>query len=72
MAWMSVAAVGDASNDRELLQQAGRSAAMGSATPDVAACADIVVPPSDQLGVLDAFAWFFPDLADQLLEVPAA
>ena len=58
-----VAAVGDAANDAEMLRQAGRSAAMGSAPLDVRACADIVVPPSGDLGVLDAFAWFFPDLA---------
>jgi len=58
-----VAAVGDAANDAEMLRGAGWSAAMGSAPPDVRACADIVVPPSRDLGVLDAFAWFFPDLA---------
>lgn len=62
-----VAAVGDAPNDRELLSMAGRSAAMGGAPPDVVACADIAVPPSSETGVLEAFAWFFPDLADQLL-----
>jgi Cof subfamily protein (haloacid dehalogenase superfamily) len=67
-----VAAVGDAANDRELLLMAGRSAAMGVATPDVAACADIVVPPSSESGVLDAIAWFFPDLAELLLAEPAA
>lgn len=62
-----VAAVGDAPNDTEMLRGAGRSAAMGSAPPEVRACADVVVPSSGDLGVLDAFAWFFPDLAGQLL-----
>jgi hypothetical protein len=58
-----VAAVGDAPNDREMLRLAGRSAAMGSAPLEVRACADVVVPPSRDLGLLDALAWFFPDLA---------
>jgi len=57
-----IAAVGDAANDMEMLRVAGRSAAMGSAGLDVQACADVVVPSSRDLGVLDAFAWFFPDL----------
>lgn len=58
-----VAAVGDAPNDSQMLRLAGRSAAMLSAPPDVHAVADIVVPSSSESGVLDAFAWFFPDLA---------
>lgn len=58
-----VAAVGDAPNDTQMLRLAGRSAAMISAPPDVYAVADIVVPSSSESGVLDAFAWFFPDLA---------
>jgi hydroxymethylpyrimidine pyrophosphatase-like HAD family hydrolase len=61
-----VAAVGDAANDIEMLWSAGRSAAMGSASLEVRACADIVVPPSSDGGLLDAFASFFPDLADVL------
>ena len=61
-----VAAVGDAANDTEMLRHAGRSAAMGSAPPEVRSSADMVVPPSGDLGVLDAFAWFFPDLAAEL------
>lgn len=61
-----VAAVGDAANDTEMLRVAGRSAAMGSAPGEVGACADIVVPASGDLGVLHAFAWFFPDLAGEL------
>jgi len=34
-----------------------------SAPLEVRACVDIVVPASGDLGVLGAFAWFFPDLA---------
>jgi hypothetical protein len=66
-----VAAVGDAPNDTQMLRIAGRSAAMASAPADVHAAADIVVPSSSETGVLDAFAWFFPDLAAALpLPVP--
>lgn len=61
-----VAAVGDAANDLEMLWAAGRSAAMGSAPAEVRVCADVVVPPASELGVLDAFAWFFPDLASEI------
>jgi hydroxymethylpyrimidine pyrophosphatase-like HAD family hydrolase len=61
-----VAAVGDAMNDTEMLRAAGRSAAMGSAPAEVRAAADIVVPDSSDDGVVDAFSWFFPDLADTL------
>jgi hydroxymethylpyrimidine pyrophosphatase-like HAD family hydrolase len=68
----AVAAVGDAANDLELLTMAGRSAAMGNAPAHVAAAADIVVPPSSASGVLHAFAWFFPDLADAFLDAEAA
>ncbi len=57
-----IAAVGDAMNDVEMLRAAGRSAAMGRAPAEVRAAADIVVPTSDEDGVLDAFAMFFPDL----------
>lgn len=58
----SVAAVGDAPNDTEMLRVAGRSAAMGSAPPEVRAAADVVVPASDLAGVVDALSWFYPDL----------
>ena len=68
----AVASVGDGTNDRELLLMAGRSAAMGDALPEIAACADITVPSSGESGILHAFAWFFPDLADQLLDARAA
>jgi len=61
-----VAAVGDAPNDTQMLRFAGRSAAMASAPADVQLAADVVVPSSSETGVLDAFAWFFPDLAASL------
>jgi hypothetical protein len=38
----------------------------GDGARQVRRCADLVVPPSDELGVLDAFAWFFPDLAPEI------
>ncbi|MFN8623766.1 MAG: HAD family hydrolase [Chloroflexota bacterium] len=69
---VEVAAVGDGSNDRELLSMAGRSAAMGDAGEDLRSRADIVVPPASETGILHAFAWFFPDLADRLLDAQAA
>lgn len=58
-----VAAVGDAANDTEMLQVVGRSAAMGVAPAHVRAAADIIVPSSDEDGLLDALDWYFPDLA---------
>jgi hydroxymethylpyrimidine pyrophosphatase-like HAD family hydrolase len=64
-----VAAVGDAANDIEMLWCAGRSAAIGSAPLEVRVCADIVVGASADRGLLDAFAWFFPDLADVFADV---
>jgi Cof subfamily protein (haloacid dehalogenase superfamily) len=65
----AVAAVGDAANDTGMLRRVGRSAAMGSAPLDVRAAADLVVPTSDEGGVIDALAWFFPDLAEGLKKV---
>jgi len=64
-----VATVGDAANDIEMLWCAGRSAAIGSAPLEVRVCADIVVGASADRGLLDAFAWFFPDLADVFADV---
>jgi hypothetical protein len=61
-----VAAVGDAPNDTSMLRSAGRSAAMGGAPVQVLAAADVMVPSSAADGIVDAFAWFFPDLADEL------
>ena len=61
-----VAAIGDAWNDLEMLHTAGRSAAMGNAPHDVQAVADVIVPTSDQDGILHAFAWLLPELARDL------
>ncbi|HLX34917.1 MAG TPA: HAD family hydrolase [Candidatus Limnocylindrales bacterium] len=59
------AAVGDARNDIGMLLRAGRSAAMGSAPEEVRRAADIVVPPVEEHGVVEALRWFYPDvLAD--------
>jgi hydroxymethylpyrimidine pyrophosphatase-like HAD family hydrolase len=66
-----VAAVGDANNDPEMLAMAGRSAAMANAPGQVRAAADIVVPTSADLGAVQAFSWFFPDLAPRLLGTAA-
>lgn len=62
----AVAAVGDAANDTEMLSIVGRSAAMGAAPAEVQAAADIVVPSSDDDGLIVALADFFPDLARSL------
>jgi HAD superfamily hydrolase (TIGR01484 family) len=59
----AVAAVGDAANDVDMLRMAGRSAAMGSAPADVRLAASITVPSNARDGIVDALAWFFPDLA---------
>lgn len=57
-----VAAVGDARNDIEMLQVAGRSAAMAQARPEVRAAAGLVVPSNHEEGVLVALDAFFPSL----------
>jgi hydroxymethylpyrimidine pyrophosphatase-like HAD family hydrolase len=59
----AVAAVGDASNDTEMLRVVGRSAAMNGAPAEVRAAADISVPGSDDECLVHALAWFFPDLS---------
>jgi len=66
IAMEEVVAVGDATNDIELLRMAGRSAGMGSAPIEVRASASIVVPGCAQEGVVVALSSFFPDadLAD--------
>ncbi len=63
-----IAAVGDARNDIEMLRIAARSAAMGSAPWDVRAAADVVVPTSEEEGLIDALGWLFPDLAGAFRE----
>lgn len=48
----AVAALGDSQTDKELLQWAGCSFAMGNALPDVQACAKMVAPPNTQDGAV--------------------
>lgn len=48
----AVAALGDSQTDKELLQWAGCSFAMGNALPDVQACAKQVAPPNSQDGAV--------------------
>ena len=48
----AVAALGDSQTDKELLQWAGCSLAMGNALPDVQACAKQVAPPNSQDGAV--------------------
>jgi Cof subfamily protein (haloacid dehalogenase superfamily) len=63
-----VAAVGDGPNDREMLAYAGRSAALlpGPGAPltkgRILADATVVVPSSEEDGVVDALRSFFPRL----------
>ena len=46
-------AVGDAANDVEALEAAGLAVAMGNATPDVRALADVVVADNDHDGIAE-------------------
>lgn len=55
-----VAAIGDGRNDLEMLAEAGHSAAMETAGPEVRAAADLVVPSSAAEGVLVALLAWFP------------
>ncbi len=48
----AVAALGDSQTDKDLLQWAGCSFAMGNALPDVQACAKQVAPPNSQDGAV--------------------
>jgi len=57
-----VLALGDALNDLEMLREAGHSAAVANAHPDVKAVADWVAPSNDAQGVLAALRHW--DLAD--------
>lgn len=51
-----VAMIGDSENDLEAIQWAGLGIAMGNASRDVLAAADIVVATNEQAGVADALA----------------
>jgi Cof subfamily protein (haloacid dehalogenase superfamily) len=48
-----VMAVGDGSNDADMLSWAGLGVAMGNGTPEAQAAADVIAPPFDQ----DGLAW---------------
>ncbi len=52
-----VTAIGDNSNDLELLNYAGVGIAMANATPDVRAAADFVTASNAEAGVARALAW---------------
>lgn len=52
-------AVGDAPNDREILQAAGLAVAMGNADESIKRLADVVVADNDHNGVLETMNKFF-------------
>lgn len=52
-------AVGDAPNDTQALRVAGLAVAMGNATPDIKALADVVVADNDHDGVAEVVERFF-------------
>lgn len=47
-------ACGDSSNDAAMLRAAGFSVAMGNATPDIQALADVITDTNDEDGVAKA------------------
>lgn len=51
-------AVGDGSNDLEMVRHAGCGVAMGNAVADVKAAADAVVASNDEGGIVEAFERF--------------
>lgn len=63
-----VVAIGDALNDRSMLQQAGVSYAMANATPEVQALADHIAPSNKEDGV----AWVIESIISQLEQEKAA
>lgn len=52
-------AVGDAPNDTQALQVAGLAVAMGNATPDIKALADVVVADNDHDGIVETIERYF-------------
>ena len=50
----SVMACGDSSNDAAMLRAAGFAVAMGNATPDIRALADVITDTNDEDGVAKA------------------
>jgi Cof subfamily protein (haloacid dehalogenase superfamily) len=69
-----VAAIGNGTNDIELLAAAGRSVAMRHARPEVRAAADLAIPVDMPDDAASAIGLLFPDLvsADALLDAEAA
>lgn len=69
-----VAAIGDGTNDIELLAAAGRSVAMRHARPEVRAAADMAISADMADDAASAIGLLFPDLvdADSLLDLEAA
>lgn len=55
----NVVAVGDAPNDLDMLRSAGCSVAMGNATDEVKATANLVVSDNDHNGIVDAIQQLF-------------
>jgi hydroxymethylpyrimidine pyrophosphatase-like HAD family hydrolase len=53
-----ILAIGDAPNDLDMLQLAGRSVAMDNAHPDVKRIADWTAPSNNDHGVHAALAYF--------------
>lgn len=51
-------AVGDGSNDLQMVANAGVGVAMGNAVPSVAAAAHAVVASNDDGGIVEAFERF--------------
>lgn len=54
-----VVAVGDAPNDTQALKVAGLAVAMGNATPEIKALADVVVADNDHDGIVEVIDRFF-------------
>ena len=54
-----VVSIGDGSNDREILQTAGLSVAMGNARAEIKALCDVTVADNDHNGVLEAIRTYF-------------
>lgn len=51
-------AVGDGSNDLQMVSNAGLGIAMGNAVPSVKAAAAVVVSSNDEGGIVEAFERF--------------
>lgn len=63
--WSSTLAVGDGTNDLEMLRWAAHGVAMGQASDDVQAAADEVVPTVEEDGLAHVLERYFPSAAGQ-------